>query len=161
MAVNFSISFQITYRVGHSEPLHTTHRCGADSIPILSEECTSAKIAENAANNWVQIPGLLPSIGNSSAGAGNKDWTAEATWAANPQDLESYDNSFHLKWSSDTSECQQCDNDKMRPQCALPRKCMASGIPPVVFGVSGASSLSPSVLNMCLMSIFAFVVCMP
>jgi len=62
------------------------------------------------------------------------------------------------QWSSDTSQCDQCVNTKMVPQCALPAKCGASGIPPIFSSMSdGAGAILSPCLSTCFLSAVALV----
>jgi len=129
------------------------YRCDADPVtkPLmlnpLPASCTAEVLANKTAANVQQIPGF-PADGKDS------DASAESKWAANPASEQAYTDTTHAKWSSDTSQCDQCKNTEMRPQCALPKKCGPT-IPPSSFmGRSTAAKLGPlSVLSMCLLGI--------
>jgi len=120
------------------------YRCGTSSIPALSATCN---VTKQALNNWVQIPGF-----------DNNMFTTDTTWAANPQDLAGYTDADNIVWSSDTSQCDQCVNTKMVPQCALPAKCGASGIPPIFSSMSnGAGAIFSPCLSTWFLSAVALV----
>jgi len=109
------------------------YRCNDPEMPVTCNPDALAK------NNWHTLPGM----GDESESSSSSNIKLE-DWALNSQSGSSYNDAI---WSSDASSCDQCRNEEMRPACALPVVCDASGIPNLHLiaaqgsAVSGASMM--------------------
>ena len=79
--------------------------------------CPSAELkSEEAANYFDGLPGV-----------DYRSDTSDASWASNA-DSATFDSAI---WSDSGDTCPHCENEQMRPQCALPKSCGKSLIPQI------------------------------
>jgi len=92
----------------------------------LPNTCTQEKVNELRTFNYYQkLPGF--------------DNVVEADWQGNTGGSYS-----DAEWSMNEGSCDQCNNDQMKPQCALPAKCNAGIQVPDRFDSSAKSHMMPS-----------------